>query len=178
MQNLNLWTQNNSLKLWLILSPVLGYHKGLTEGLKPGTLLLWNSVAKPSLLRFGLLSSISKNDGGWEGPLEVPLWLLQSFSVPHLPQCLAQTQRLTAASLMAPHLLVSDTILQSKIPSLWSKSSGTQKLKDSKVLWSKGTLWWKQATVIQPLNCYRNSAWYTASMSSASKDISQQETLI
>lgn len=128
MQNLNLWTQNNSLKLWLILSPVLGYHKGLTEGLKPGTLLLWNSVAKPSLLRFGLLSSISQNDGGWEGPLEVPLWLLQSFSVPHLPQCLAQTQRLTAASLMAPHLLVSDTILQST-----EICKGVQ------------TLWWKQS---------------------------------
>lgn len=40
--------RDDSLKLWLILSSVLSYHKGLTEGLKSDTLLLWNSIAKLS----------------------------------------------------------------------------------------------------------------------------------
>lgn len=37
-------------------------------------------------------------------------------------------------------------------------------------------LWWKQASVIQPLNCYRNSAWYAISMSSVTKDFSTRNT--
>lgn len=48
MEKNSAFEHNDSLKLWLILSPVLSYHKGLTEGLNPDMLLLWNSVAKPS----------------------------------------------------------------------------------------------------------------------------------